>query len=171
MAISNAIRNQKKQIICPAPKTMNSKVRRQPQCDLKQNSPGSTKGPLRVWRKTIVVTKPKVKPRVPRLFRADRNTGLPLDYERTVSRIMRYVNPQHSQSPSPEKILEDHITRQLVEIFELCNCNNNFPCLLAKHRLSKSYACGPKSPKNCVYTDNMKLSEFHCAWLDLMPCA
>ncbi|EDW11016.2 uncharacterized protein LOC6575565 [Drosophila mojavensis] len=173
MSFTKAIGNQRKQrpmsgSINSAPKPNNAKVLRQQQRILKQNYRNSGNGQFRrvehrVWRKTIVVTKPKPKDRVPRLFRADRLTGLPLDYERTVSRIMSYVNPQHSRTPSPEKALENLFSQQLAGIFELCSRNNQCPRAMKNQirLMLKSY--GTKTPQCSGEADNRNLCEFHSA--------
>ncbi|XP_017075205.2 uncharacterized protein LOC108110617 [Drosophila eugracilis] len=69
----------------------------------------------RIWRRTAVQTKPKVHKKLPKLFRMDRHTGLPVDYERTVQRVMHYVNPQLANRPSAEGVLENLLAKALVE--------------------------------------------------------
>ncbi|EDV30759.1 uncharacterized protein Dana_GF15017 [Drosophila ananassae] len=69
----------------------------------------------RVWRRTAVRTKPKPKVKLPRLFRLDRLTGLPVDYEKTVERVMHYVNPHLDHRPNPEQMLEDMLTNMFAE--------------------------------------------------------
>ncbi|XP_037710665.1 uncharacterized protein LOC119547741 [Drosophila subpulchrella] len=70
----------------------------------------------RIWRKTVVQTKPKIQKRIPKLFRMDQHTGLPVDYERTVQRVMHYVNPHLASRPSAEQVLEELLAKMLAEI-------------------------------------------------------
>ncbi|EDW39927.1 GL14000 [Drosophila persimilis] len=87
-----------------------------------QSNPVKRRAPVppnqRVWRKTIVRTKPKKEAKLPRLFRADRRTGLPLDYERTVEHVMNYVNPYigSRRRRTPEEELEEVMANMFVQL-------------------------------------------------------
>ncbi|XP_016956579.1 uncharacterized protein LOC108029039 [Drosophila biarmipes] len=70
----------------------------------------------RIWRRTAVQTKPKLTKRIPKLFRMDRHTGLPVDYERTVQRVMHYVNPHLANRPRTEQVLEELLAKLLAEV-------------------------------------------------------
>ncbi|KAH8409563.1 hypothetical protein KR222_008528 [Zaprionus bogoriensis] len=112
----------------------------------------------RVWRKTVVLDKPKPKVKVPRLFRTDRFTGLPVDYERNVARIMSYVNPQLSQSPSPETIMADILARTLAGLIGGRNRSSNdikrqMLMILQGHSIQPS-------PEDLRYDE--ELNHFHC---------
>ncbi|KAM8718188.1 hypothetical protein ACLKA7_004834 [Drosophila subpalustris] len=116
----------------------------------------------RVWRKTIVLTKTKPKCKLPKLFRADRLTGLPVDYERTVSRIMHYVNPHLSSSPSPDQLMEQLLTRTLVSYVGNWKCGNRSPQFLKHHMRSILRDQAPQSLQENIRNDQ-DLGRFHCA--------
>ncbi|KAL7742454.1 hypothetical protein ACLKA6_019084 [Drosophila palustris] len=116
----------------------------------------------RVWRKTIVLTKTKPKCKLPKLFRADRLTGLPVDYERTVSRIMHYVNPHLSSSPSPDQLMEQLLTRTLVSYVGNWKCSNRSPQFLKHHMRSILRDQAPQSLQENIRNDR-DLGQFHCA--------
>lgn len=119
------------------------------------------KAPIpKMWRKTIVLIKPKPKKVVPKLFRVDRSTGLPVDYERTVSRIMRYVNPQLDKSPSSETKVAKMLARTIVDI--MGKSKNRCPAdfrqqveMILKHHVTK--------PSKDKVQQDLDLQEFHCA--------
>ncbi|EDW71190.1 uncharacterized protein [Drosophila virilis] len=178
MAVKHLTRTQKKHKQCPTninsahkkliPKyaKSNNKVLCQQQRILKQNFRNTSKRlelPTvhRVWRKTIVRIKPKPRNLVPRLFRVDRLTGLPLDYERTVSRIMHYVNPHIFDDPSPEEQMERLLTRALGGIID--NCSNRCPYYLRNQMRTFLRSQGSKSTRRTEGTDNEDLSQFYCA--------
>ncbi|KAH8279611.1 hypothetical protein KR018_007881, partial [Drosophila ironensis] len=79
----------------------------------------------RVWRRTTVRLKPKPVTKMPRLFRVDRRTGLPLDYERTVERVMSYVNPHIIYRPSAEEMLEESLAKMFAELMRQGNRNQS----------------------------------------------
>lgn len=114
----------------------------------------------KLWRKTIVLIKPKPKKVVPRLFRVDRSTGLPVDYERTVSRIMRQVNPQLVNAPSSDTKMSKMLARTIVEI--LGKPKNRCPSdirqqveMILKHHVTK--------PTKEKIQHDKELKHFHCA--------
>ncbi|KAH8284470.1 hypothetical protein KR044_003326, partial [Drosophila immigrans] len=123
-----------------------------------QQSPSSQP----IWRKTILVNKPKPKTILPRIFRTDRKTGLPLDYERTVSKIMRYVNPQASKSHSPDQLMEELLSQTLVGYLESYNRTNG--CVFKHHMHMILQNRGLNAIDKDVRNDE-NLLEFHCAWL------
>ncbi|XP_022230359.2 uncharacterized protein LOC111079473 [Drosophila obscura] len=103
-----------------------------------QGNPVKRQAPVppkqRVWRKTIVRNKPKKKEvKLPRLFRADRRTGLPVDYERTVEHVMHYVNPYigSRRKRTPEEELEEVMTRMFVELIQQGGAHQD-PCHIAQ---------------------------------------
>jgi len=120
----------------------------------------------RIWRKTIVFAKTKPKIKLPRLFRADSLTGLPLDYERTVLKIMHYVNPHLSSSPSPDQLMEELLTRTLVGYVENWSRTNQSPQSLKDHLHMILRNKGTQSAKKDIHNDE-NLCKFHCAWLVL----
>ncbi|XP_016987960.1 uncharacterized protein LOC108050688 [Drosophila rhopaloa] len=80
------------------------------------NSKSSVPPNQRIWRRTVVQTKPKQKSKIPKIFRMDRVTGLPVDYERTVQRVMHYVNPHLNNPPSEEEVLEELLTKMFAQL-------------------------------------------------------
>ncbi|KAH8360972.1 hypothetical protein KR093_002279, partial [Drosophila rubida] len=112
-----------------------------------------------IWRRTIVLMKTKPKAKLPRIFRADRTTGLPLDYERTVSKIMHYVNPQASKSPSPDQLMEELLTQTLAGYLVGSNCCNGSFEEHMRMILQNQRTYGMrKDPRN-----DEALVDFHCA--------
>ncbi|KAH8283111.1 hypothetical protein KR054_012272 [Drosophila jambulina] len=91
---------------------------------IKKRSSGSRRpsGPpasqQQVWRRTVYRNKPKPKPKdkVPRLFRMDDQTGLPVDYERTVERVMHYVNPHLASRPNADLVMEDLLAKMFMDV-------------------------------------------------------
>ncbi|KAH8237981.1 hypothetical protein KR032_010059 [Drosophila birchii] len=73
-----------------------------------------------VWRRTVLRNKPKPKPKdkLPRLFRMDDQTGLPMDYEQTVERVMHYVNPHLASRPNAELLMEELLTNMFMELVQ-----------------------------------------------------
>eukprot|EP00099_Drosophila_melanogaster_P017859 NP_608820.1 uncharacterized protein Dmel_CG15425 [Drosophila melanogaster] len=121
----------------------------------------------RIWRRTVVQTKPKIKTKIPRLFRMDRNTGLPVDYERTVNQVMQYVNPNLRNPPSAEKVLEELLTKMLTEVVRqggrCCREHSQLRSLLKNrchcHRSSQFLSKAEKAR----FEANESLSQFHSA--------
>ncbi|EDW87618.1 uncharacterized protein LOC6526804 [Drosophila yakuba] len=121
----------------------------------------------RIWRRTVVQTKPKIKTRIPKLFRMDRHTGLPVDYERTVNQVMHYVNPHLHNPPSAEKVLEHLLTKMLTEVVRQgghCWQDTTQLCSLLKnscqcHRSSQLRTKEEKERREA----NESLSQFHSA--------
>ncbi|KAH8412144.1 hypothetical protein KR009_000098, partial [Drosophila setifemur] len=89
----------------------------------------------RVWRRTIIRPKPKPKVRLPRLFRVDRMTGLPLDYERTVERVMHYVNPHLGQRLNNEQVMEELLTNMFAQMVRQDYRNLEVPQHVNRHLL------------------------------------
>lgn len=139
----------------------------------------------RVWRKTIVRSKPKKKEvKLPRLFRADRRTGLPVDYERTVEHVMHYVNPHigSKRKRTPEEELEEVMTNMFVELIQQGGAHQD-PCQITQ-RLRSMLQSGQynargsgqwhgncncllgkctKSPRSDGRRQNADLSDFYSA--------
>lgn len=128
----------------------------------------------RVWRRTVVRPKPKPNPndKLPKLFRMDQETGLPVDYERTVERVMHYVNPHLVQRPNAEQVLEELLTNMFVEVVRmgsrdqqgtrhLQNLLKDQPCRLGQflNRVKKD-----NQPKQGTRETNDILGDFHSAW-------
>ncbi|EDW04281.1 GH10065 [Drosophila grimshawi] len=113
----------------------------------------------RVWRKIIVL--PKAKIPLPRLFCTDRKTGLPVGYERRVSRIMHYVNPQLSKSPCTEHLMEKLLAGTLTDFLESCCCTSSCPQYLNNQLRSILKGSKFSQQDECIYRD--ELSQFHCA--------
>ncbi|XP_062133490.1 uncharacterized protein LOC133843779 [Drosophila sulfurigaster albostrigata] len=113
-----------------------------------------------IWRKTIVLTKVKHKANLPRIFTPDRITGLPLDYERTVSKIMHYVNPQASNSSSPDQLIEEFLTQTLVGYLKNYTCCDQSS--LKKHMRMILQIQGPNVAQS-YHRNDEELFEFHCA--------
>lgn len=140
----------------------------------------------RVWRRTAVRTKPKPKVKLPRLFRLDRLTGLPVDYEKTVERVMHYVNPHLGHRPNPEQALEEMLTNMFAEAVRQ-GCRNHHQVFghLGVHQLramlkdSKGGTCpmgqyvnksdmSAQSEKDRRET-NESLQHFHSVWYVPIP--
>ncbi|KAH8244556.1 hypothetical protein KR038_000695 [Drosophila bunnanda] len=92
-------------------------------CNTKKRSsatrrPSAPPPSQQVWRRTVLRNKPKPKPKdkLPRLFRMDDQTGLPLDYEQTVERVMHYVNPHLTSRPNAELVMEELLTKMFMEV-------------------------------------------------------
>ncbi|XP_034473596.1 uncharacterized protein LOC117781001 [Drosophila innubila] len=141
------------------PRSQQQCPQRQPRSTICRQPQASSQ---RVWRKTIVFTKTKPKMKLPRLFRADRLTGLPVDYERTVSKIMHYVNPHLSSSPSPDQLMEELLTRTLVGYVGNWNCSNQSPQFLKHHMRIILRNQVPQSIEN-DFRNDADLCQFHCA--------
>ncbi|ALC38082.1 CG15425 [Drosophila busckii] len=117
----------------------------------------------RVWRRTVVQLKPKPKVRVPRLFRMDINTGLPLDYERNVSKIMSYVNPHFARPPNPDQVIEQMLTQALANIV---GRGGDFAAENIRSEILKSmrqHTAMAKKPSANKQRANYELQQFHKA--------
>ncbi|XP_020799190.1 uncharacterized protein LOC110177018 [Drosophila serrata] len=141
-----------------------------------------------VWRRTVLRNKPKPKPKdkLPRLFRMDDQTGLPVDYEQTVERVMHYVNPHLSCRPNTDLMMEELLTNMFMDVVQqrcpyrkaqtpthMC-CQNGRAtggmCCRdhqTKHYLQsllKTYPCCLDEPiKQSTQEANEDLSDFHSA--------
>ncbi|KAH8352156.1 hypothetical protein KR084_002321 [Drosophila pseudotakahashii] len=120
----------------------------------------------RIWRRTMVQTKPKLKSRIPKLFRMDRHTGLPVDYERTVHRVMHYVNPHLADRPNPEQLLEQLLAKMLAEVLRQGghhHANTQLRSLLHDHcNCHRTNTIFRKDERNQSEA-NESLSQFHSA--------
>ncbi|XP_017105392.1 uncharacterized protein [Drosophila bipectinata] len=94
----------------------------------------------RVWRRTAVRTKPKPKVKLPRLFRLDHLTGLPVDYEKTVERVMHYVNPHLGNRPNAEQMLEELLTSMFAEVMRQ-GCRDRLGSHQLRAMLKNSKGC------------------------------
>ncbi|XP_017015073.2 uncharacterized protein [Drosophila takahashii] len=120
----------------------------------------------RIWRRTVVQKKPKQKTRIPKLFRMDRHTGLPVDYERTVHQVMHYVNPHLASRPNPEQVLEHLLAKMLAEILRQGghqNANSQLRSLLHDHcNCHRTNTISSKEAQS-QREANESLSQFHSA--------
>lgn len=134
-----------------------------PKCFLKcitrcQKKPPSSK----VWRRTIVVIKPKAKKKLPRLFRVDDSTGLPVDYERTVARIMSYVNPQLNKAPSSDAKVAQMLARTVLDIMGKSKGHIRCPHDIKQQMQMIFKHHTVKESKEKLQHDS-DLNKFHCA--------
>ncbi|XP_026844626.1 uncharacterized protein LOC6595586 [Drosophila persimilis] len=150
-----------------------------------QSNPVKRRAPVppnqRVWRKTIVRTKPKKEAKLPRLFRADRRTGLPLDYERTVEHVMNYVNPYigSRRRRTPEEELEEVMANMFVQLVQHgpdhqdpCEITQKLCSMLQNARKDKGHCNGKcdcqmwkctNNGRNEGLKQNAALSDFYSA--------
>ncbi|KAI8035363.1 uncharacterized protein LOC128253517 [Drosophila gunungcola] len=117
----------------------------------------------KVWRRTVVQTKPKKKFKIPKLFRIDRVTGLPVDYEMTVHRVMHYVNPHLSNQQSAEEVLEELLTKMFAKgMIQCCQVHqqvNKLHSLLKNNCKCQQISKIDKDSREA----NENLSNFHSA--------
>ncbi|EDV57710.1 uncharacterized protein LOC6542414 [Drosophila erecta] len=121
----------------------------------------------RIWRRTVVQTKPKVRTRIPKLFRMDRHTGLPVDYERTVNQVMHYVNPHLHNPPSAELVLEQLLAKMLAEVVRqgghCCQDTTQLWSLLKNRSHCRSSSHFLTKAEKDKREANESLSQFHSA--------
>ncbi|EDW77647.2 uncharacterized protein Dwil_GK24610 [Drosophila willistoni] len=140
-----------------------------PQKVVKQRKP-KAKPVHQSVHKTIVGHKVKMEStalEVPRLFRVDRLTGLPLDYEQTVDYVMHYVNPHLVHKRSPEQLLEEKLTQMFASLMEQqrgygCGMSRS----LIRHKLMSQLRSKGGSTLTLAKANregNMELNEFHTA--------
>ncbi|KAH8333800.1 hypothetical protein KR059_003440 [Drosophila kikkawai] len=115
-----------------------------------KRSPASRRSPpsQQVWRRTVYRNKPKAKPKdkLPRLFRLDDQTGLPVDYEQTVERVMHYVNPHLASRPNTEQVMEELLTGMFMEVVRqsspdprCCRDEKALGCMCCRDHQTKRY--------------------------------
>ncbi|XP_017046098.1 uncharacterized protein LOC108091417 [Drosophila ficusphila] len=118
---------------------------------------------LRVWRRTAVQTKLKPKTNLPKLFRLDRLTGLPVDYEQTVQQVMHYVNPRLVSKPNAEQVMEELLTKMFVEVARQ-DCRKRMRADQLKSFLKQKYSSRQMDELEQTRREaNESLSHFHSA--------
>lgn len=141
-----------------------------PKCFMKCVNKYQTKPPSsKMWRRTIIVIKPKKKKKLPRLFRVDNSTGLPVDYERTVARIMSYVNPQLNKAPSSDAKVAQMLARTVLDIMGKSKGHIRYPQghIRCPHDIKQQMQMifkhhSVKESKEKLQHDS-DLNKFHCA--------